>query len=191
MFRVGLAEANTAATAARSHCASSEPEPAESELIWLNAHRSGRNGPTAPEGPPHLRLAPDTARPPQAGMVPLSHLVSVWAVLLRRRCRAGCAVLRSRVGRGRGALAAAEARYLLASPLSPLSRTSSHSRHAAATPPHRPLSPSLRAPHLPPSLPLSEPLGTPPSLRRPLPPPTAHRAIPAAVGLRSRRRSLP
>ena len=100
MFRVGLAEANTAATAARSHCASSEPEPAESEQIWLNAHRSGRNGPTAlhppglaprPEGPPHLRLAPDTARPPQAGMVPLSHLVSVWAVLLRRRCRAGCA----------------------------------------------------------------------------------------------------
>ena len=44
MFRVGLAEANTAATAARSHCASSEPEPAESEQIWLNAHRSGRNG---------------------------------------------------------------------------------------------------------------------------------------------------
>ena len=40
--RVWLAEARAAAAAAPSHRASSEPEPAESEQIRLDAHRSGR-----------------------------------------------------------------------------------------------------------------------------------------------------
>ena len=144
---------------------------------------------SVPPPPPFFRR-PRTAPspPPSASHQVSSALSAVGCAPLQGGLRGSSLVRQARPRRSRLCRGALAARLAALPPLSHSPPHSSHLRHAAASPPHRPLSPSLRAPHLaispslPPSLSRSLSAGLCPSAP-PLPPPTAHRAIPAAVGL--------